>query len=284
MTKIKKEDYNNVMNLCMRHSWLIPRQNKLLDLIDFCDNKNSKDLIFSLLNRFTYLTADNLNILLNEISEHIVNESNFKQENCQLLSMTYDDEADSGQKVLDNLKMPLFQKGWRNIKTVNKLGKSIKYYGEGKNQIIVVDEFIGSGKTLKNRINYLNKNIPGAFEVIFCFIAGTKETIEKLQAEGIKVFCPLQLDKGITDFYKDSNLRNAEDLMLNLELKLAQNINDKQLYDYSFGYGKGDPEALFSMEGCNGNTPNSVFPIFWWLNDINNKERNTLLTRYETGF
>lgn len=284
MAKIKKEDYNNVMNLCMRHSWLVPRQNKLLDLIDFCDDKNSKDLIFSLLNRFTYLTSENLNILLNEISEHIVNDSNFKQENCQLLSMTYDDEADSGQKVLDNLKMPLFQNGWRNIKTVNKLGKSIKYYGEGKNQIIVVDEFIGSGKTLRNRINYLNKNIPGDFEVIFCFIAGTKETIEKLQTEGIKVFCPLQLDKGITDFYKDSNLRDAEDLMLNLELKLAQNINDKQLYDYSFGYGKGDPEALFSMEGCNGNTPNSVFPIFWWLNDINNKERNTLLTRYETGF
>ena len=284
MSKIKKEDYNNIMSLFIRQNWLIPRQNQLLDLIDFCEDKESKNLVFSLLQRFNYLTPDTLQVLLNEISDHIINESTFLEESCQLLSMTYDDSADSGQKILDYLKLPLYQKGWRSVETVNKLGKSIKYYNKGKKQIVVIDEFIGSGKTIRNRIHYLNQNIPGEFEILFCFIAGTRETIEKLQEEGIKVFCPLQLDKGISDYYKDIELNHAEDLMLNLELKLAQHINEKELYNYSFGYGKGDPEALYTMEGCNGNTPNSVFPIFWWLKDQNNKERNTLLTRYEIGF
>lgn len=282
MKKIKKEDYNKIMNLYMRQGWLIPKQDKLLELVDFCKKNESKNLVFSLLDRFNYLNNGTLEILLNNISDYIINESDFEEKNSQLLSMTYDDEADSGQKVLDILKMPLFQKGWKNIKTVNKIGKSVKYYKEGKNQIVLIDEFIGSGKTLRGRIQYLKNNIPGDFEIICCFIAGTKETIQQLENDGIKVFCALQLEKGISEYYKNEDLKQAEDLMLDLELKLAQKINDKELYDFSFGYG--DAQALYTLEGCNGNTPNSVFPIFWWLLDFNKNDRNTLLTRYETGF
>jgi hypothetical protein len=282
MKKIKKEDYNKIMNLYMRQNWLIPKQDELLELVDFCEKKESKDLIFSLLDRFNYLNNETLLILLNNICDYIINTPNYDAEKCQLLAMTYDDEADSGQKVLDLIKMPLFQKGWKNFKTVNKIGKSVKYYKEGKTQIVLIDEFIGSGKTLRGRIKYLQNNLPGDFEIITCFIAGTKDTIKKLEEEGVKVFCALQLDKGISEYYKNDELNKAEDLMLDLELKLAQWINDKELYKYSFGYGNA--EALYTMEGCNGNTPNSVFPVFWWLFDIKDKKRSTLLTRYETGF
>jgi hypothetical protein len=282
MKKIKKEDFNNIMSLYTRQNWLIPRQDRLLELVDFCEKKESKDLIFSLLGRFSYLNNETLNILLNSISDYITTAPNYESKNCQILAMTYDDEADSGQKVLDLIKMPLYQKGWKDFKTVNKIGKSGKYYKKGRTQIVLIDEFIGSGKTLRGRINYLEKNIPGDFEIICCFIAGTKNTIKQLEKEGVKVFCALQLDKGISEYYKDKDLKNAEDLMLDLELKLAQWINDKELYKYSFGYGNA--EALYTMEGCSGNTPNSVFPVFWWLFDLKEKKRNTLLTRYETGF
>lgn len=228
------------------------------------------------------MNNDTLLILLNNICEYIIDTAKFKAEKTQLLAMTYDDEADSGQKVLDLIKMPLFQKDWKGFKTVNKIGKSGKYVKKGRTQIVLIDEFIGSGKTLRGRIEYLKKNILEDFEIITCFIAGTKETIEKLESEGISVFCALQLDKGISEYYKNDELKKAEDLMLDLELKLAQWINEKELYKYSFGYGNA--EALYSMEGCNGNTPNSVFPIFWWLFDIKERKRKTILTRYETGF
>ena len=65
-----------------------------------------------------------------------------------------------------------------------------------------------------------------------------------------------------------------------MESKLAKIIQEKKLEDYSFGYGKA--EALYSLE--NGNTPNSVFPVFWWLKDEKGNERKTILTRYEKGF
>ncbi|WP_431160854.1 phosphoribosyltransferase-like protein [Flagellimonas beolgyonensis] len=282
MKRIKKEDYNQIINLYIRQNWLISKQDELLELVDFCDKRESKELVFSLLDRFNYLNNDTLLILLNNMCDYIIEHAKFDSKKSQILAMTYDDEADSGQKVLDLIKLPLFQKEWKGFKTVNKIGKSGKYYKNGRTQIVLIDEFIGSGKTLKGRINYLEKNIPGEFEIISCFIAGTKETIHKLEREGYNIFCALQLDKGISEYYKNDELNKAEDLMLDLELKLAQWINDKELYQYSFGFGNA--EALYTMEGCNGNTPNSVFPIFWWLFDVNKKKRNTLLTRYENGF
>jgi hypothetical protein len=278
---IKKDDYYKYTNLYVRHRWLHSKKEQLKDLIDFCEDRESKDLVFSLLERFNYINTDSLNILLNDIADHIINETGFNEAQVQVLAMSWDDEADSGQKILDYIKMPLFQKGWR-IKTVNIFGASIKNYNKGKNQILLVDEFVGSGKTLRSRLNYLKKNIPGEYEVKCCFVAGMKNTIDALTNEGIDLFCPLQLERGVTDFFNGIELSKAESIMLELELKLSQTINDKSLFDYSFGYGGA--EALYSLEGANGNTPNSVFPIFWWLKDKDDRVRNTLLTRYENGF
>lgn len=277
-----KQEFHQYTNLYIKQKWLINKKDELKELINFCENKESKDLVFSLLERFSYLETETLNLLLNEVSDYIINESGFIESNTQLLSLTYDDEADSGQKILDNIKHPIFKKGWRQIKTVNMFGKSIPNYNKGKKQIIIIDEFIGSGKTLKSRIEYLKKNISGQFELKCCFIAGIKNTIDELIDEGIDIYCPLQLDKGISDHYTDEELHKVELLMLDLELKLSQFINKKDLYNYSFGYGGA--EALYTMEGCNGNTPNSVFPIFWWLKDKEQNFRNTVLTRFEIGF
>lgn len=280
--RIKKKDYYKYTNLYIKQKWLISKKEELTELVDFCETQESKDLVFSLLERFNYLETETLKIILDDISDYIINESGFNEDKTQILSLTWGDDADSGQKILDNIKHPIYKKGWRSIKTVNLFVKCIKNYNKGKKQIIIIDEFIGSGKTLRSRINYLNNNIKGKFELKCCFVAGIKQAIENLPNEGIEVFCPLQIEKGISEHFRDKELCLAEDLMLDLELKLAQKIKKKELYDYSFGYGGA--EALYTMEGCNGNTPNSVFPIFWWLKDKYNNERNTILTRFEIGF
>ena len=109
-----------------------------------------------MLDRFHYLKEDVVHLFLGQMVDYIMN-SGFEKERIQLVACTYDNEADSGQKILDMIKVPLFERGWRNIKTVNVVGKAIKTISEGKNQIIFIDEFLGTGRSLRTRVEWLNK-------------------------------------------------------------------------------------------------------------------------------
>ena len=275
----KKEDYANFMRLYSHQHWLSKKESSLEALIATCDTKEQKNLIFSLLERFHYVNDDTTNLFLEHMADFIMN-CGFEKERIQLVASTYDEEADSGQKILDMIKVPLHEKGWKNVKTVNTIGKAIKDILKGKDQIIIVDEFIGTGQTLKNRVYWLTHSTKQPIKIKCCIMAGMKKAIETLKADSIEVFCPLELEKGISEYYEGNKLDEEIKNMLNLESKLAKKIQEKKLEDYSFGYGKA--EALYTSK--NGNTPNSVFPIFWWLRDEKGNERNTILTRYEKGF
>lgn len=275
----KKEDYIKFMQLYSRQNWLVKKESSLEALIAICDTLEQKNLVFSLLDRFYYLKEEMIHLLLGQMADYIIN-CGFIKEHTQLVACSYNEEADSGQKILDMIKLPLYERGWRNLKTVNVIGKVPRAFMEGRNQVIIVDEFLGTGKTLRTRVDWLTKNVCGSIELRCCIMAGMSKAIEELSADSIEIFCPLQLEKGISECFTGDELTHAIDDMLSLESKLAQIINNKRLSDFSFGYGKA--ESLFSLE--NGNTPNSVFPVFWWIKDKKGNERNTILTRYEKGF
>lgn len=275
----KKEDYTKFMQLYSRQSWLIKKEPSLEALIATCETHEQKNLVFSLLDRFHYLKEDMIHLFLEQMVDYIIN-CGFEKERIQLVACSYDEEADSGQKILDMIKVPLYERGWRSVKTVNLVGKAIKALSNGRNQIIIIDEFLGTGRSLRTRVEWLNKNANQPIEIKCCFMAGMKKAIEALGADSIEIFCPLQLEKGISEYFEGDKLTHAINDMFSLESKLAQKIQEKKLEEYSFGYGKA--EALYSLE--NGNTPNSVFPVFWWIKDKKGNERKPILTRYEKGF
>lgn len=280
--RYKRDDFHAIIRLSLKQRWLLKKEEELKALLEELRDEEKKDFIISLLENFDYLDSDIVYHLIKDIAEYIIDGSSFEEERTQLLSMTYDDEADSGQKILDQLKMPLFREGWSDFKTVNVFGKSVKNYKKGRNQIVIVDEFIGSGQTVINRVDYLTKNLPGDFEYVVCVMAGMKHSIDKLLQDGYKIFCPLQLHRGISDYYDGDERERRISLMRRIEDEnLAEKIKNKFLNDYILGYGQA--ESLYSLEGANGNTPNSVFPIFWWKLNRENSPRKTLLTRYETG-
>ncbi|MBB1140899.1 hypothetical protein [Myroides sp. WP-1] len=279
---INKEDFDEIFGLYSKQPWLCDKEDSLIELILLCQTKEHKSLIVDLLKEFNYLDQKVFGNYLNLLADYIIEDSGFNEDTCQIASITYDDEADSSQKILDNIKMPLFQQGWSNIKTVNRFGAIPKNFKDGKHQVMLVDEFVGSGQTILGRIKQLKNDIKDPSLVIkLCFIAGMDLGIKRIENEGYEVFCPLRLPKGISERFKGSKLVNALEIMTQLEQKLCTKINHYELKDYSFGYNEA--EALYSLESCLGNTPNSVFPIFWWPRDITDKSRTTMLTRFEKG-
>lgn len=279
--RLKKEDFNRVYGLYPKQPWLCDKEACLIELIELCETLEHKDLVIDLLGEFKYLDHKVLNTFLNYLSDSIINESGFQEETTIIASITADDSADSSQKVLDYIKVPLFKMGWSNVITVNRFNDIPKHILKGKTQIILTDEFIGSGKTILHRLRSTNGWPKTHFTIKFCFLAGMDYAIKNIESLGHEVFCPLRLPKGISERYEEPLALNAIEKMKELEKKLAQQINTHNLSTFSLGYN--NTQALYSLESCLGNTPNSVFPIFWWPKCINDKPRNTLLTRVENG-
>ena len=279
--KLKKEDFDRVYGLYPKQSWLCEKESSLIELIELCDTAEHKDLIIDLLSEFKYLDQKVLNTFLNYLSDCIINDSGFTEDTTIIASITADDSADSSQKVLDYIKVPLFKMGWSNVTTVNRFNDIPKHILKGKTQIILIDEFIGSGKTIHHRLRSTNGWPKTEFKLKFCFLTGMNNAIQDIENLGYEVFCPLRLPKGISERYDEVRAIDATVKMNELENKLAQQINTHNLSTFSMGYN--DTQALYSLESCLGNTPNSVFPLFWWPKYSNDKQRNTLLTRVEKG-
>ncbi len=278
---LKREDFTRVYNLYPKQPWLCDKENSLVELIKLCETAEQKDLIIDLLGEFKYLDQKVLNQYLNFITDCIINDTGFEEDKTIIAAITIDDEADSSQRVLNDIKVPLFANGWSNVKTVNRFNDIPKNFKKGKKQIILIDEFIGSGKTILGRIKNIKEWLNGDFELKFCFLVGMDFGIKIIENLGYEVHCPLRLPKGISERYSGAFAINAIEKMRELEDKLAQEINHHALQTFSLGYN--DTQALYSLESCFGNTPNSVFPIFWWPKYANNQPRSTLLTRVENG-
>ncbi|MCT3915960.1 hypothetical protein HZQ04_07820 [Elizabethkingia anophelis] len=279
MKNYKRDDYNQLVSLYLKQRWLVEKKTELYNLFDISKKHTSSDLVHSLLERFNYIDNDYYQFLLDEIAEYI--EDNVNDFNItQIIALAYDSNTDSSQKILYDLSNTLAIRGIKGFEAINQFGKAVSYYKKGYTSLIFIDEFIGSGKTLKVRNDWITKNLTMDEKPHYLYLAGIKSSINTFQ--DIQIFCPLQMDKGITEYYRGDEIGVQVQKMLNLENELSEEINEKKLEDYSFGYGKS--EALYTLEGCRGNTPNNVFPIFWWPKDIENNDRLKLLTRREKGF
>ncbi len=278
---MKKNDYNRLFKLFPKQSWLVEKEEELKELLSSCKKQEYKNLIFELLEDFSFVNDTLFKTYLNLMADYIINDSGFDINTTQIVGMSMDSSPDSSQWVIQLLKPILTKKGWNNVKMSNNFTKGVRLLNkEGFNQIILVDEFIGSGQSVIGRIEHLQRTIKPDIkhEIKACFIAGMEHGINNVINHFDEFKCFLPLKKGITDKYLGSKLVEELKTMDILETGLLPQINDKGLSEYKLGYNKA--ETLYSSEG---NTPNSVFPIFWWPYDSKENSRNTLLIRNEEG-
>jgi len=118
--------------------------------------------------------------------------------------------------------------------------------------LLVVDDFIGTGNTAKEAIEYLiDKKGIMADNIIVLSIAALREGISLINNLDVRMYTSMELKKGITDFYLAEEASNKLKIMDEIERKIKRHKNEK------FGYGKS--EGLIKLI----RTPNNTFPVFW---------------------
>ena len=277
--KMNPEDFFKVGDLLKKQIWLEDVCEALIELWNLCEHNNERNLIYELLLNFLCLDLKKLNKYCKDISKHVCDEWGINSESTKIVALCDEKTPDGSQFFIQLLKNKFAGRyKWTEKNFLNNLstiGQAPYRLKAGQN-LILIDDFIGTGNTVKRKIKWLkskiNKPDIKIFLVSLACMQGALNVIKSLE---IEFFAPLILKKGISDYYEGKILKNNINNMRNLESKLHPKYKNWHLSNYNFGYGKA--ESLFAIEGVN--VPNNVFPIFWWPLLIEERERNTILRR-----
>lgn len=279
MKNQSKTDYNSLLTLVKEQQWLLDRHNELSELLGSCKEKTECDLIYELLNRFFFLYQEDMDHCWKEMVNQIFNVWKLNHKDTQIVAIAKGDHADSSQAVLNMLKMQIGQIG-QSVPLTSTIEASIKYV-ERKPCMVIVDEFIGSGDTVKSRIEYLKKEfdakqirseVRSKIKIYICVVAAMEHSLQDIVALTDGIFAVHRLKKGISDYYIFPQLKDKIDIMLQMESRLEYSPDSPF---FPFGYKKS--EALYGVDKWNA--VNNLFPVFWWDKLRGGKRRRPLFIR-----
>ena len=254
-------DENKMVFPRTKHPWA--NEAAIIDMICPCRNEDDYALVSELFHQLNENVVDGAKSyeLLYEMALAIKkNETEGNQTALCVMRTKNDPYADGSQAIINELKMAMtmaggFEHGYSAIcfEDIEKL------YKKGFRHFVVVDDFIGSGKTVNVRYNYfLNRHLDGA-TMSFYFLAGMTKGVSFCKNRNIPVYCCKIMHKGIHGHYHRDELLKRIWAMRYLESFLGDESGDSKLKDNSFGYGQA--EALYCRQF--GNIPNSVRSYSW---------------------
>lgn len=281
-----KTQYEKSFDMLVKYERIVVRptinDTKALDeLVALCDTNEKYSLLDELLSRFYYMDDYDYHLKISQIADHIV-KLKYDPTKTVVMAMAHDHESDGSQDVLNALQVALIIKGFEGFATDSRMDKPIKnHYNKGIRNFIVVDDFLGTGVTALKRYYALSNELKNKdVHISFCIVTGMKDGVNYCHRNRMPLYCPKQLDKGLSGVYTGFELSVRIYIMKVLEMSLAERIGEHKLKDYSLGWGHA--ESLFYREGRN--VPNNVFPIFWWKKYKNGRQRATLFHRKQNGY
>ena len=149
---LSEEHFYMLYKLLEDHPWILEKQEALEDLWSICNDNDKKLLIIDLLDRFKLLNNKDLTPLETEIFEHILNVWKLNPDKVVFLPIADKEEMDGSIWILDSMKQKL-PDNFNPKKCLNNLVhcKNVEICSEDQN-LVVVDDFIGSGKKLTRKL------------------------------------------------------------------------------------------------------------------------------------
>lgn len=283
MKDMSKEQFSAFAALLQTQRWLSDKSDVLTTLwFDDCATPDEQALVSDLISRFKYVSAKEFVEKMNDLVLEIITIPYLDPKETIIAAMASDGGPDSSQALVQNIKVKLQQEGWGEALIVNTFGQTYrksKEDGFSRKNVILVDEFIGSGRTVIGRVDEINrvfKNNGQDINVFVCVIFSSTVGISAIEAKNIKLYYTESVVRGISDFENEKDIESKMDSMIQIEKRFAEEYGTHKLSECSLGYGKA--ESLIGIE--NFNIPNNVFPIFWWGKYGDGNKRKTLFSRY----
>ncbi|MCO7573418.1 MULTISPECIES: phosphoribosyltransferase-like protein [Pseudomonas chlororaphis group] len=280
---MKKEAFLLMSGLVLKQPWLVSKLEDLYEILySECSEDASRDLICELLDRFLYVDTAMHHAHMVELALEIVSEPGIDDASTQVVAMCADWNADSSLEILYNLKPLMEGHGWRQYSLVNRYSHALKTYNSKKQKnIILVDDFVGSGQTVLGRIKTIKAQFEGSgiadYNIMVKVLASTQAGFDRVVGEGVKITTQKIIKKGIDDFYDSLTAAEHRKRMLAIEELLSPEYMAGEKLRKLPSMGYNEAQATYCRE--NSNTPNSVFPVFWWPFKVDGSERKIVLTR-----
>lgn len=273
--RIDSVDFVKLTQLHMEFEWLNYEPEALFELWCLSDNNEQKDLIEHLIKNFSYIDGRKLIEASKNLSNQIESIWELKPSNTFLVATCGDDKPDGSQSIIQILKNK-FSVNWKESNFYNSLPKGANEIPDNSN-IILVDDFIGTGDTIDRKLKYLKSTIENrvlkGVTIKIISLAAMEFSKEILDGLDVDYYSVHWLKKGINELIEEGERDAATQSMEQLEKKLKKEYHGKKLP--RFGYKRS--EALYALEA--NNIPNNVFPIFWWPFYKGGVSRKTLFNR-----
>ncbi len=272
---LDEETFEKIFDVVVNQKWLRNKNKELRYLVSQCDNNESLDLVFELLGRFTYLDPTEADRCITQITEKIFSDRRITPDNTIFCALHNDHLSDSAPVILQQIRNQIVEEdGWSEGHFFNNIGSMINNYQNQEN-IILVDEFIGTGYQAKKLIKrFYEKNLKSdENRIILYVIARMENSIGELSNITDEYYSTITMKRGISDYNSTEDARFKILTMKDLEARLMPEHNNQTWKSL----GVGASETLYGSKI--GTAPANLFPIFWWKWDIENNRRKNLLNR-----
>lgn len=278
-TAMNKERFNLMLNIIRSQPWLGDKTDELEHvLFSECQCNTSRQLVSEIIDRFLYINREDNYRLIDSLANEIISKYSDRESSTLITAMGTGSATDSSQLVAYTLKPIMEKKKWRRHAIINDFGAVYKQYKKTKhNHIVLIDEFVGSGQTVLGRVESIHTQLKNAgvqdYSIAVKVLVSTEFGLGNVTAAGIDMTAQRLVKKGIDDYYSSEDAAQHRDLMKFVERNLSAEYEGRAMP--SLGYNEA--QATYYRE--DGNTPNSVFPIFWWAFNCDGEDRHVLMTR-----
>ena len=256
---LNDEQMDYAIDLCMRNPWLHSKSSQLEEtIVQIVSKVPGADKLFkTLINRFCFVSkaeSDNkVKMLVSQIEEHwkAPKETTVIMAVCKMGNS----HGDGSQSLLNDLKRDMHE--WKEDRFFSHFDIENERIKKGYN-VILIDDFVGSGETIGKRIEALDGIIAANARLYVVGLGATKVSRQYLNKNypHVSFFSPDYVKRG----FDPKASPKKKDIMLKMEDLLSPKYKNYKLPDFSLGYNHSC--AVYYNEDYR--IPNNVFPVFWW--------------------